>query len=292
MAKRDGFGRDWILKNAIPIIEQYEPGMLTLRGLHYRLVSIGMPNTLRHYKRVVDNLGRARWDGQVEFDAFSDHERSVVGFTEAMETDVEDSIEKAKDQLEAWMTTYKKNRWENQPYYPQVWIEKKALQGTFEKPCRDADVALAPCKGYPSLTFLHKAALRFRMFARQGKKPLILYFGDYDASGENIPEKIEETLAQMGARVELRRIALYEQQVIDWDLPIAPSKQSDSRTANWDGLGQVELDAVEPMQLRQMCADAIESVFDRELYEELMEQESEERERYQDELRTFVNEEL
>lgn len=55
MAKRvqDEFTRQWIIENAIEILSRYEPGVLTIRALHYQLVSIGMTNTLQHYKRVV-----------------------------------------------------------------------------------------------------------------------------------------------------------------------------------------------------------------------------------------------
>lgn len=53
MAKRtkDEFTRDWIIENSVEILSRYEPGVLTIRALHYQLVSIGMTNTLQHYKR-------------------------------------------------------------------------------------------------------------------------------------------------------------------------------------------------------------------------------------------------
>jgi len=70
MAK-DKFTREWITQNSIEIISRYEPGMLTLRGLHYQLVSIGMTNTMQHYKRVVSAMIKARWDGDVDFEAFT-----------------------------------------------------------------------------------------------------------------------------------------------------------------------------------------------------------------------------
>lgn len=73
MAKRtkDEFTRDWIIENSVEILSRYEPGVLTIRALHYQLVSIGMTNTLQHYKRVVSAMEVARWDGlgQVELDA-------------------------------------------------------------------------------------------------------------------------------------------------------------------------------------------------------------------------------
>lgn len=96
----------------------------------------------------------------------------------------------------------------------------------------------------------------------------------------------------MGVTVEVRRISLLEEQVVEWNLPPAPAKKTDSRTANWEGLGQVELDAVHPDKLRRLCLDAIDEVFDKELHDELMIQEEEEKTEYQSILKKFVAEEL
>lgn len=289
MAK-DAFTKTWITQNATDVLDEYPPGMLTLRGLYYQLVTRGMTNSLQHYKRVVSAMIAARWDGLVDFDAFSDRDRAMVGETRYEETDVAESIDKAKEAIVAWMEYYNKNKWENQPIYPEVLIEKKALQGVFESVCSDNRVALGACKGYPSLTFLNELAKRFIEAESRGKLPVILYFGDYDPSGEDIPRSIEENISRLGCpSIEVRRIALMEDQVRAWQLPAAPAKLTDSRTAKWTGIGQVELDAVEPRKLQSLCQQAIDTVFDRNLYAQLKETESHERVIYQDDLRTFVS---
>jgi len=174
-----------------------------------------------------------------------------------------------KRQIEAWMTNYGKNRWENQPIYPEVFIEKKALQGVFEQPCLDMDIALCPCKGYPSLTYIHDAANRFKEAQVNGQEPIILYFGDYDPSGEDIPRSIGETLSKMDIQVEVKRILLMKDQVLELGLPPAPTKETDSRSAKWEGLGQVELDAIEPKELKNIVTEAISELFDEDKYLEL-----------------------
>lgn len=287
---KDKFTKQWITDNSIEIVSRYEKGMLTLRGLHYQLVSIGMTNSIQHYKRVVSAMIDARWAGLVDFDSFSDHDRSMIGNTDSESTDLESSVDKAKEQIKAWMESYYKNRWENQPFYPEVFIEKKALQGVFQKTCYYKGVALGACKGYPSLTFLNEATQRFIDAENNGKIPVILYFGDYDPSGEDIPRAIEENIIKLGCEsIQVRRFALMEYQVIEWKLPPAPVKETDSRTANWSGLGQVELDAVKPEKLQKLCEEAIESVFDLDLYDELREREDEERGKYRTQLREFVS---
>ncbi len=290
---KDAFTREWIIEQSIDILSNYEPGVLTIRGLHYQLVSRGMTNDIQHYKRVVAATGVARWDGRIAFDAFSDRDRSLATETEADPSDLDEKIDLAKDQVGLWIKSYYLNRWENQPYYPEVFIEKKALEGVFYKPCKFHGVALGACKGYPSLTFLHDASIRFLEAENRGQKPIIIYFGDYDPSGEDIPRALKENLVELGCEtIEVRRICLVEEQVINWQLPPAPTKVTDSRSRHWDGLGQVELDAVKPEKLISLLDNAIEDIFDRELFEELRERESTERVAFQNELKRYVREDL
>ena len=285
----DEFTRSWIIANSMQIVKRYEDGVLTIRGLHYQLVGIGMTNSMQHYKRVVGAMIDARWAGQISFEAFSDHDRDVLGSTEWDETNVEDTIEARKGYINYYVKNYEKNRWENQLYVPEVWIEKKALQGVFDSPCKELDVALAPCKGYPSLTFLNEAKYRFERVKEEGKTPIILYFGDYDPSGEDIPRSIEENFTRFGCPVEVKRVALMEDQVIAWNLPPAPAKVGDSRTANWGGLGQVELDAVEPRKLQGLVRTAVNEYLDPDLYEELLEQQDDEKREYVFKMKEYIN---
>lgn len=285
--KKDKFTRTWIIENSVQEIKNYARGVLTLRGLHYRLVSRGMTNTVQHYKRVVAAMKQARWEGLVSFYTFSDHDREVLGFTSYGETTIEDQQRAAENEIWDSMNTYNKNMWENQDVYIEVWIEKKALQGTFDPICRDYDVALAPCKGYPSLTFLNDAKDRFKK-AEGSHETKILYFGDYDPSGEDIPRSIKENLYNLGVDVNIDRILLLEHQVIELELPPAPAKTTDSRTAKWNGLGQVEIDAIEPKLLQKYIKDAILENRDEERYDELMELEESERTIYKANLKDYV----
>lgn len=286
----DEFNRKWILANALEEIENYEKGVLTLRGLHYRLVSRGMTNTTTHYKRVIAAMTQARWEGAVDFDTFSDNDREMIGETEAAEVFLEDEISKTQNSIKYWMENYSRNKWENQDIYPEVFIEKKALQGVFESVCDAEQVALGACKGYPSLTFLYETSQRFLEPYMEGKKIVILYFGDYDPSGEDIPRSIGENLNKLrpSMDVEVRRISLVEDQVIEWNLPPAPVKPGDSRSASWDGLGQVELDAVEPRQLQQLCRDAVRECFDTSRHDQLLNIQEEEKQQYVKAVKEFV----
>ncbi len=282
----DIYNRDWIIANSKEVLSEYFEG-ITLRQLYYRLVAKGLVNDMKHYKRVVAAMTSARWANIVDMEAFIDRERSMYGYTEADEKDVTEEIENGKTQVGAWMHAYSLNRWWNQDNFVEVWIEKKALQGVFEGPCQSARVGLAPCKGYPSITFLHDASKRFKE-ARHGKKIIILYFGDHDPSGDNIPVSIEDNLRKLGVEVVLKRIALTTEQIESMGLPGVPPKATDSRTANWDGHTAVECDAIEPHTLTKMCKGAIAEYFDKALLAELRDQESKEKAQYRKALKDFV----
>jgi len=286
---KDLFTKKWIIENSIQICNDYEFGVLTLRSLHYQLVGIGMTNDLNHYKRVVGAMIEARWNGDIAFEQFSDLDREMVGESKFQPTSVQAKSEEAKTQVRLWMTSYSKNRWENQMVVPEVLIEKKALQGVFVPICRKLGVALGACKGYPSLTFLNDIAARYSDVIAHGKQPIILYFGDYDPSGEDIPRSIVENLLKFDIEVELERIGLLEDQVINLNLPPAPTKLTDTRSGKWNGLGQVELDAVKPEMLQQWCSDAIHNVFDKDLYQELNKIEKDEEITFRKILKEFVS---
>lgn len=286
----DIYDRTWIIEHATPIVQSYSGTQITLRQLYYRLVAMhAFPNDIQHYKRVVAAMGKARWDSVVDFDAFIDREREMIGATEMNEKDVDTAIQEAKDAIQAWMEHYRLERWSNQPEYVEVWVEKKALLGTLETPCRRYRVGLGPCKGYSSLTFLNEAKTRFQAALDVGKELHILYFGDYDPSGKDIPRSLKVNIARMGIDVEVHLIALNLSQITAMKLPSAPPKLGDSRTKNWKGGGVVELDAVEPKALAKMCEDVIRKHFDKDLYDELLEQEETERQKYQKELKDFVS---
>ena len=281
---KDGFGRAWIMENAPDIIGDYDK--MTIRQLFYQLVAIGFPNSQRHYKRLVSAMEKARWEGVVDFDDFEDREREMTRYCDDDDIDYDEAFNDAKKGLRIRMKSYSIDRWANQPYSVEVWVEKKALLGVFDHTCSTLRVGLFACKGYPSLTALYEASERFSW---TDKDTVILYFGDHDPSGDDIPRSIEENLSRMGCNVEIIRCALSKEQVIEFGLPPAPTKRSDSRSKNWDGLGQVELDAVKPDILQQMICDNVADYFDDELNEARLTRLSKESKQFKEAMIDYVS---
>jgi hypothetical protein len=74
----------------------------------------------------------------------------------------------------------------------------------------------------------------------------------------NAGEKIEQTLRELAphAALTFERIAVNPAQIAAWALPSRPTKQTDSRAKGF-ATESVELDAIEPNQLRDIVEEAI-----------------------------------
>lgn len=151
---------------------------------------------------------------------------------------------------------YRKALWADADAYVEVWLEKDALAGVVLPVTAAYDVPLMVARGYASLSFLHSAA---EYIGSLDVPVQIYHFGDFDPSGVNAGEKIEETLREMApeADITFERIAVNLWQIAEWGLPTRPTKVSDSRAKNF-GSVSVELDAIEPNRLRRMVEHAIQ----------------------------------
>ncbi len=112
-----------------------------------------------------------------------------------------------------------------------------------------------------------------------GRPAILLYAGDLDPSGEDIDRDFIE---RTGCWSQVIRIALSWEQVEEYQLPVAPGKDTDSRAARFierhGQLMQVELDALEPGDLRALYQEAIDQYWDTSAYQAALEREAEDQE--------------
>lgn len=170
---------------------------------------------------------------------------------------------------------YRKALWSNAHAYVEVWLEKDALSGVIYPITNMFDVPLMVARGYASLSFLHEAAT----FINDLAVPTYIYhFGDFDPSGVNAAEKIEETLRELApdAEIHFRREAVTEWHIKILDLPTRPTKSSDSRAKKFGEIS-VELDAINPNLLRHMVESVIIQHLPREQFAVLKAAEESER---------------
>jgi hypothetical protein len=230
----------------------------------YRIVRDGKPMTVRQvfyqatvrglvektedgYRKVQNDLTIMRREMGLSYDWLADNtrwQRKPRTF---------DGVDHA---LEATARLYRKDLWAHADCYVEIWLEKDALSGVILPVTALYDVPLMVTRGYSSLSFLHTAATYIDSL---DVETFVYHLGDFDPSGVNAGEKIEETLNEMAptADITFERIAVNPDQIAAWDLPSRPTKQTDSRAKNF-GAESVELDAIEPNQLRDIVTGAIE----------------------------------
>jgi hypothetical protein len=161
-----------------------------------------------------------------------------------------------KQALEDTARLYRKSLWADATAYVEVWLEKDALAGVMLPITSLYDVPLMVARGYASLSFLHTAA---EYISSLDVPTYIYHFGDFDPSGVNAGEKIEQTLKEMAPRAEIHfeRVAVTPEQIRAWGLPTRPTKKTDSRAKKFGNVS-VELDAIKPGQLRDLVEDVIQ----------------------------------
>jgi hypothetical protein len=167
------------------------------------------------------------------------------------------SFNGVEEALQETARFYRKNLWSNAGSYVEIWLEKDALAGVVLPVTSLYDVPLMVARGYASLSFLHSAA---EYIGSVDVPAHIYHLGDFDPSGVNAGEKIEETLKEMApdAEIYFERIAVNPEQIDEWTLPTRPTKTSDSRSKNFGDIS-VELDAIAPDRLRAIVRMAIEN---------------------------------
>jgi hypothetical protein len=271
-----GNGNDEFLFSVRNVLDQYSGTPVTIRQLYYRLVAGGViPNNINSYKRLVDRLSKWRKEHLLPMDAFVDRTRALIKHDYGWHNnDPKAWLADVLNNLLKSFTTYNLNKWYGQDYRVIVAVEKQALEGVFDPVCNDLGVDLAVCRGYPSLSFLSEIAQKMDYVSRgqtESVEDVILYFGDYDPSGINIPEALEDNLSNVfKASFHLERIALLDEHIDNMDLIPAPVKTTDSRANKFienHGTDVYELDAVEPKDLQAMIRDAILQYMDEDALE-------------------------
>jgi hypothetical protein len=242
---------------------------MTVRQVFYQATVKGLvPKSEAGYAMVQTDLALMRRSGALPYAWLADNTRLM------RKPRTYSNVETALRQAAKY---YRKDLWAEADTYVEIWLEKDALSGVVA-PITDAyDVPLMVARGYASLSFLHSAA---EVIAAVGVPTYLYHLGDFDPSGVNAGEKIEQTIRELApdAEVYFERLAVTPEQIEEWSLPSRPTKTTDSRHKGFGDVS-VELDAIEPGLLRAVVELAINRHMPRHQYDELMLAEDDDRRR-------------
>lgn len=242
---------------------------MTLRQVFYRLVARrGIDKTEAEYDNTVGRLVKEmRLAGELPWHWVTDNTRGQ------RKPATYGSLESA---LQATATFYRREIWDTQPCFVEVWLEKDALSGVVFPVTARWHVPLMVTRGYPSLSFMYESAAALRGL---GRPVHVAYLGDWDPSGVDIPKNVERRLREFATDIDLHfeRLAVNPDQVDEYDLLTRPTKTTDSRARGFEG-ESVEVDAIEPVTLRGLVDGFIERYVDQAQLRHLRVAEESERE--------------
>ncbi|MEV6133074.1 hypothetical protein AB0M05_40850 [Streptomyces violaceusniger] len=236
------------------VISYDEVGGCTLRQAYYRLVSAGLiPHTAPTYRRLSARLAQARREER--FPDLIDPLREV-------------HVPPAWPDAGAFLRTapdwFALDRTAGQTAALYVACEKDTLRAQLTGWLERTGVPVLVVRGFGSQSYVQVVRERT---ARDPRPAVLLYVGDFDASGADI-ERDWVTRTNCWSHVE--RVVLTHDQVREYELPAAAGKAGDPR---WPGFAsryeldpsqpvQWEVEALEPVELQRLVLSAIAPYID------------------------------
>ena len=257
---------------------------LSVRQIHYQFLNnpplrntkhpdSTYVNDRRSYQDLCDLLTRLRLDGTIPMNCIADETRPTTSWY--VHANAQDF---ARSELDDFLKGYRRNLQQTQPLHIEVVAEKLTLKSIIRPVCAKFNVPYTIGRGYGSLPSRWEIVQRFR---RSGKEHLcLIVLGDLDPEGINIGESllqsIREDFGEYGT--EAVRAGLNPEHIRRFHLSDNPAeaKESSSRYADFVkhyGRRVYELEALEPKQLQEILTEAIDSVIDRNLFNEELEAE-------------------
>lgn len=253
---------------------------LTLRQLYYQFVTRNLiENKQTEYKRLGEIISQARRAGLIDWNAIVDRTRGLRG---------PQTWGSPQEIVQACAASFRLDPWATQATYAEVWFEKDALAGVFQRATLDYRLPYFSCRGYASDSEVWSAAQRLAREAatrrQSGRRPrlVVLHFGDHDPSGLDMTRDVGDRLALFGAPgVQVRRMALTMDQVEEYHPPPNPAKEADSRFEDYQtkyGNASWELDALPPTVLTSLVNDTVIGLIDHQAWKSTLAAEAKDRE--------------
>lgn len=270
-----------------------------LRGIFYILVSLNViENLQQRYKGLSRWLAEKRRKGSIDPDAIADLSRSIIDIQDTFyspEQVIDDYVEELQSLPDGYKTSSYLPRWYRQPYYVEVWIEKKTMAPVVDSILNqehECQVRVVPTGGWSSFTYEYDNLKRLRQkqkeisYDERRRDIIILYLGDYDPSGRKMLVKMQqEYLRKYGIR--LVPIAITKEQIQKWRLQhltnpdprVLAKLKKDANKADFmrDNNGQlfqIEVDVLQvldPQILIDLLVSNVERYFNQSVYDKVRE---------------------
>jgi hypothetical protein len=272
MARSEWAKTTRLIEAAAEILEAEHP--MTVRQCFYRLVSVGeIANSIADYRRVSQILTTGRNDGRIRFSWIVDRSRQNYATS---------TWGNLKEFGETVLYSYRRDNWQDQPNYCEVWTEKDAIIGSINAVANEWAVTIRAQRGFNSTTCAHEIAGLFLDKNLAGKCIKVFYLGDWDPSGAAIEDDVSRRVRDYGSGpFSIERLAIHLADIAKFNLPPLRVKSSDPRASEFVrryGTKAVELDALPPTELRARLQKAISNEVETKSWERALVIESAHRE--------------
>lgn len=255
---------------------------MSARNVYYKLVGTGLidqdgEGERKNYRRVVETIAKGKEAGDFPLHWLQDNLRiPSEGAIAGGLAEVDDALNEVVEYLE-WMprNLISLDHWYGQPTVPFVMVEKDTLEGTVRRPCEEHSAPLYISRGYSSWTGLYAWTKQLYEASRDADwdfDAVVLYMGDHDPEGMNIPEAIIRVVLRIAELkrwdipdLSIRRIALTKTQAIDGGYPSMPVKLKSSRAQGYIdryGTESWEIEAMDARALRSLLDEALKDMWD------------------------------
>lgn len=236
-----------IIDRAMEHVESV-PYTVSARWLFYCLLQDGTFSDKKDYLRFKDLLAKARkrFYGEWRPDTLADETRRALYLGDGYST--------PEDWLKCEVATIecRLDLWQGLPQYAEIWFEAKAMQAQFLYYTKN--VTLRPFGGDPSIPMKWQIAKDLEdMYSRDPEREIvILYFGDLDAKGEEIPKSATGDIEEWcEAPFRFERCGLNPGHEIEFNLP-----------ENIDHAGAYQWEALADSQAERLIKDSLKKHVD------------------------------
>jgi hypothetical protein len=258
------------------LLEQYNP--MTLRQLHYAIFSaaiIEYLNTQADYKRLSRATTAARrLHRRFELADFlyAAPKYAIPGdwiVDETREPEVVNMWSDISGYLDTVKRAYRRDYWQDQPHYCEVWSEKGTVLGSLRPIVSELGVTVRVCHGFGSTGMESQIG---DLFENIEKDITVFYLGDHDPSGHDIERDIYQRAQNASGRdFNLVRLAIHPEDIGMYNLPPQRIKSTDSRAKGFQQrfgtlAATVELDALPVDVLRGRVKNSVERLIDKQLW--------------------------
>lgn len=270
-----------LLADAQAVMEDFWPEfILTVRQVYYNLVDKWLPRTEPtakqtakqvFYEKLQIALRNARMSGLVDWKYIEDRSRGVVEWQHWASP---------QEVIQSGADSYAREMWETQPLAVEVHVEKDTLAGVVRDICMELDVSYLSHRGECSISDLYEAGRRMR---NRGKPTIVIYVGDHDPTGLDIPRTAAEMWDDMrGVDCEIIRAAVTLDQGEDLgEVKAVPNSPGDTKSAAYEARYGIdygwEAEALDPREIVQLVREEVEDLRDDDLWEKAVRKQERER---------------